>query len=153
VESWWTIIGGLLAFPVLLAANAFFVAAEFALVAVRKTRMQEMEERGIRGASVVILAIEHLDRYIAATQLGITLASLGLGLVVEKGLAGALVYAFSGLPQRLPFWPAIRSPPRFPSASSHSFTSSWANFFRKPLPYNPPIACRSGLSRRCGSSK
>jgi putative hemolysin len=103
VESWWTIIGGLLAFPVLLAANAFFVAAEFALVAVRKTRMQEMEERGIRGASVVILAIEHLDRYIAATQLGITLASLGLGLVVEKGLAGALVYAFSGLPPAFAF--------------------------------------------------
>jgi len=87
-----------MSFPLLLAANAFFVAAEFALVAVRKTRMQEMETRGVKRATQVLRALEHLDRYIAATQLGITLASLGLGLVVETGIASALVAAFHGLP-------------------------------------------------------
>lgn len=91
-------IFGLLAFPLLLAANAFFVAAEFALVAVRKTRMQELETRGLRRAGLVLASLEHLDRYIAATQLGITLASLGLGLVVETGVAGALIAAFHDLP-------------------------------------------------------
>src|SRR5262245_17745146 len=71
----WNIVG-LVAFPLLLAANGFFVSAEFALVAVRKTRMQELERKGFTGAGLVLLAIEHLDRFIAATQLGITLASL-----------------------------------------------------------------------------
>lgn len=93
----WTILG-LLSFPLLLAANAFFVAAEFALVAVRKTRMQELESRGFRRAGLVLASLEHLDRYIAATQLGITLASLGLGLVVESGVAGTLVALFHDVP-------------------------------------------------------
>ena len=93
--NWWAVIG-LAAFPLLLAANAFFVAAEFALVAVRRTRMQELETKGFKRATLVLAAIDHLDRYIAATQLGITLASLGLGLVVETGVAGALVYLFQG---------------------------------------------------------
>src|SRR5262245_53974055 len=97
MTNWWAILG-LIAFPLLLAANAFFVAAEFALVAVRRTRMQELEHKGFKRAANVLAAIEHLDRYIAATQLGITLASLGLGLVVEKGVASALVSVFDGLP-------------------------------------------------------
>jgi putative hemolysin len=91
-------IFGLLSFPLLLGANAFFVAAEFALVAVRRTRMQELETRGFKRATLVIQSLDHLDRYIAATQLGITLASLGLGLVVETGVAGALIAIFNGLP-------------------------------------------------------
>lgn len=98
----WTIVG-LIAFPLLLAANGFFVAAEFALVAVRKTRMQELEQNGFKRASLVLLAIEHLDRFIAATQLGITLASLGLGLVVESGAATALMALFHGVPEPFAF--------------------------------------------------
>lgn len=94
----WTIVG-LTAFPLLLAANGFFVAAEFALVAVRKTRMQELQRKGFKRAGLVLLAIEHLDRFIAATQLGITLASLGLGLVVEGGAANSLVALFHGVPE------------------------------------------------------
>ncbi len=102
MEIWWTILG-VLAFPLLVAANGFFVAAEFSLVAVRKTRMEEIRDRGVRGAVAVLDALEHLDRYIAATQLGITLASLGLGVVVEGGLASALVAAFSELPPAFDF--------------------------------------------------
>lgn len=87
-----------LTFPVLLGANAFFVAAEFALVAVRKTRIEELERKGVRRAALVLGALEHLDRYIAATQLGITLASLGLGFVVEHALSELIQHAFAALP-------------------------------------------------------
>lgn len=94
----WLEILGFIAFPLLLAANAFFVAAEFALVAVRSTRMEELRDKGTRGAGLVLAALEHLDRYIAATQLGITLASLGLGLVLEQVVAHRLEAVLSILP-------------------------------------------------------
>jgi CBS domain containing-hemolysin-like protein len=72
----------------LLLANAFFVAAEFALVAVRRSRIDEMVIDGDSAARAVQKALTHLDRYISGTQLGITLASLGLGYVGEATLAG-----------------------------------------------------------------
>ena len=99
----WIDIVGFIAFPLLLAANGFFVAAEFSLVAVRKTRMEELRDKGIKGAATVLYAIEHLDRYIAATQLGITLASLGLGLVVEKGVSDFILAVFTLLPPPFDF--------------------------------------------------
>ncbi len=83
---YWTVLG-LVSIPALVALNGFFVAAEFALVAVRKTRVEELERQGVRRARAVLTAIEHLDRYIAATQLGITLASIALGMVGEPALA------------------------------------------------------------------
>ncbi|MBL8799307.1 MAG: HlyC/CorC family transporter [Planctomycetia bacterium] len=78
---------GLLSVPALVALNAFFVAAEFALVAVRKTRVEEMVNQGVAGSRSVLSAVNHLDRSIAATQLGITLASIALGWVGEPALA------------------------------------------------------------------
>ena len=78
---------GLLAIPALVALNGFFVAAEFALVAVRKTRVEELVNQGVPRAKAVEDAIENLDRTIAATQLGITLASIALGFVAEPALA------------------------------------------------------------------
>src|SRR4051812_48674960 len=78
---------GLLIVPALVALNGFFVAAEFALVAVRKTRVEEMVHQGVRGAPAVQQAVNHLDHVIAATQLGITLASIALGWVGEPALA------------------------------------------------------------------
>ncbi|MCI0637517.1 MAG: hemolysin family protein [Gemmataceae bacterium] len=102
----WSWLGptlGLLAIPLLVALNAFFVAAEFSLVAVRKTRVEELITRGIKGARSVLFAVEHLDRSIAATQLGITLSSLGLGWVAEVALADALSGLFAGLPAPLSF--------------------------------------------------
>jgi putative hemolysin len=77
----------LLTVPVLVALNGFFVAAEFSLVKVRWTRVEEMIEENLFGAPAVRLAVERLDDSIAATQLGITFASLGLGWLGEPALA------------------------------------------------------------------
>src|SRR6266567_119188 len=76
--------------PALVILNGLFVAAEFALVSVRKTRVEEMVRQGVKSAKTLEGAIEHLDRSIAATQLGVTLASLGLGWVGEPALAQLL---------------------------------------------------------------
>ncbi|RMF49917.1 MAG: HlyC/CorC family transporter [Anaerolineae bacterium] len=72
---------------VLVAANGFFVAAEFSLVSVRRTRIAELVEQGNVRARDVQEAIANPDSVIAATQLGITLASLGLGWVGEPALS------------------------------------------------------------------
>jgi CBS domain containing-hemolysin-like protein len=98
VSQWlWEVIG-LLSIPALVALNAFFVAAEFALVAVRRTRIEAMVQQGVKGAKVLESAKDNLARYIAATQLGITLASLGLGFVAEPALARLLQPLFEALP-------------------------------------------------------
>ncbi len=81
---------GLALIVVLVLLNAFFVAAEFALVSVRRTRIEEMVAQGAQGALAVRRAISDPDRFIAATQLGITLASLGLGWVGEPALSHLL---------------------------------------------------------------
>jgi CBS domain containing-hemolysin-like protein len=92
---------GLTAVIVLVLANAFFVAAEFALVGARKTRLEELERAGDRKARLAHRAIQSLDRYISATQLGITLASLGLGWIGEPALAHVIAGAFDWLPSVL----------------------------------------------------
>jgi CBS domain containing-hemolysin-like protein len=71
----------------LVLLNAFFVAAEFALVAVRRSRIDQMAAEGDRSALVVQRALQQLDRYISGTQLGITLASLALGWIGEPAVA------------------------------------------------------------------
>jgi CBS domain containing-hemolysin-like protein len=71
----------------LVMLNGFFVAAEFALVKVRPTRMDELAARGGFAARRAQHAIHHLDAYLSATQLGITLASLGLGWIGEPAFA------------------------------------------------------------------
>lgn len=78
---------GLLAVLVLVVLNGFFVAAEFSLVTVRRTRVEQLGTEGRTGAGSVADAVEHLDSYIAACQLGITLASLALGWIGEPALA------------------------------------------------------------------
>jgi putative hemolysin len=96
--SWvWNALG-LLSIPLLVALNGLFVAAEFALVAVRKTRVEELVRRGQQGAKAVEDATANLDRSIAATQLGITLASIALGWVGEPALARVLEPLFGFLP-------------------------------------------------------
>jgi putative hemolysin len=71
----------------LVLANGFFVAAEFSLVSVRRTRIAELVSHGNSSAEAVQKAIENPDRVIAATQLGITLASLSLGWIGEPALS------------------------------------------------------------------
>jgi len=78
---------GVLAVFLLIAINGFFVAAEFALVKVRTTRIEHLVNEGHRTARIVQGQIKHLDTSIAATQLGITLASLALGWIGEPSLA------------------------------------------------------------------
>ncbi len=89
---------GLVAVVVLVLANAFFVATEFSLVSARKTRLDEMIRAGNRKATLARRAIQSLARYISATQLGITLTSLGLGWVGEPAVAQLLHGAFDALP-------------------------------------------------------
>jgi CBS domain containing-hemolysin-like protein len=91
-------LGGVLA---LVFANGFFVAAEFSIVAVRKTRIDQLITEGHRGALAVRRAVTDPDRYIAATQLGITMASLGLGWIGEPALAAMIQPAFTFLPEYL----------------------------------------------------
>jgi CBS domain containing-hemolysin-like protein len=81
---------------VLVAANAFMVAAEFALVGTRRSKIAQMAAEGDRSAAIVQRSLKDLDRYISATQLGITLASLGLGWVGEPAVA-SMVDGFLGL--------------------------------------------------------
>ncbi|HJP57813.1 MAG TPA: hemolysin family protein [Gemmatimonadales bacterium] len=89
---------GLVAVVILVLANAFFVATEFSLVSARKTRLDEMIRAGNRKATLARRAIQSLARYISATQLGITLTSLGLGWVGEPAVAQLLHGAFASLP-------------------------------------------------------
>jgi CBS domain containing-hemolysin-like protein len=78
---------GLLSIAALILLNAYFVATEFALVAVRRTQVELWVQAGRAGARALARAIGGLDDAIAATQLGITLASIGLGFIGEPALA------------------------------------------------------------------
>lgn len=73
-----------------MIANAFFVAAEFALVGARRSRIDELAQQGSGSARSAQRVLHQLDRYISATQLGITLASLALGWIGEPAVAGAI---------------------------------------------------------------
>lgn len=82
----------------LLLLNAFFVAAEFALVGVRKTRILQLSNEGNFDAKLALDAIKNIDRYIAAVQLGITISSLGIGWVGESTIARLIHPLFAFLP-------------------------------------------------------
>lgn len=82
----------------LVLANGFFVAAEFAIVTVRKTRIDQLIAEGNKGAVAVRRAVSDPDSYIAATQLGITMASLGLGWIGEPAIAEFVHPAITFLP-------------------------------------------------------
>jgi putative hemolysin len=77
----------LIAVLLLVLLNGFFVATEFAMVAVRRSRIEQLAAGGNRLARSVRDALDHLDTYIAGTQLGITMASLALGWIGEPALA------------------------------------------------------------------
>lgn len=96
-----SIISSLLIVSILVFANAFFVAAEFALVTVRGTRIEQLAAEGRRSARAVQRAIGDLDRYIAGSQIGITIASLALGWVGEPAVAALLKPWFALLAPRV----------------------------------------------------
>ena len=72
---------------VLVALNGFFVAAEFALVRARQGRVEALAEEGASGARLALRQIESIDEYLSACQLGITMASIGIGFLGEPALA------------------------------------------------------------------
>jgi CBS domain containing-hemolysin-like protein len=80
----------LLAVLLIILLNGFFVAAEYALVTVRRTRMRELAERGSRRARAVLRIVASPPRFIAAMQLGVTATSLAVGVVGEKALSQLL---------------------------------------------------------------
>ena len=89
------------AVAMLILANAFFVAAEFALVSIRDTRIQQMLAAGVPGARAVRRLQQDLDDFLPAVQLGVTLCSLALGWIGEPLAAGAFLGLFSALPNTL----------------------------------------------------
>src|SRR5512145_1235268 len=80
-----------------VGGNAFFVAAEFAIVKVRATRIEEMAMSGLPGSALAREVVSRLDEYLSVCQLGITLVSLGLGWVGEEAFAGLLLPLLEGL--------------------------------------------------------
>jgi putative hemolysin len=78
---------GLLAVAFLVVANGFFVATEFAIVAVRRSRLEQLAAEGRASALDAREVVSHLDTYIAACQLGITMASLALGWIGEPAFS------------------------------------------------------------------
>src|SRR5918912_3428609 len=87
----------LLAVPALILMNAFFVAAEYSLVRARRDKLETLKQEGIRGAALAEQQIEHIDEYIASCQVGITLASIGIGAVGEPAFADLLEGPFGGV--------------------------------------------------------
>jgi magnesium and cobalt exporter, CNNM family len=81
----------------LIFVNGFFVAAEFALVRSRTSRMEELAKEGSRSADLALKEIQQIDRYLSTAQLGITFASIGLGFLGEPAIAKALEPAFGGV--------------------------------------------------------
>src|SRR6266545_3929575 len=71
----------------LVALNGLFVAAEFALVRASQGRVEQLRDEGRRGAALVARQIEHIDEYLSACQLGITMTSLGIGFLGEPAIA------------------------------------------------------------------
>ncbi len=88
----------LLAVAIIVAANGFFVAAEYGLVTVRRTRMQELDAQGNRGARRVLRLLEQPPRFISAIQLGVTLSSLALGAIGEPVVSKLLERPIALLP-------------------------------------------------------
>ena len=77
----------LLGVAVLVAANGFFVAAEFGLVRARQSRLEQMRDEGKKGAALALRQVDRIDEYLSACQLGITMASLGIGFMGEPAIA------------------------------------------------------------------
>jgi CBS domain containing-hemolysin-like protein len=87
----------LLGVIVLVALNGFFVAAEFSLVRSRESRMEALRDEGARGAALALQQIDRIDEYLSACQLGITMASIGIGFLGEPAIASLLEEPLGGV--------------------------------------------------------
>ena len=95
------LVASLIVVAFLLFANAFFVAAEFSLVSARKTKLVQLSKEGSKLAKAALDLINHMDKSIAAVQLGITIASIGLGWVGEAALVKIIQPLFNSLPDSM----------------------------------------------------
>jgi CBS domain containing-hemolysin-like protein len=95
------VLARLLAIVTLVLLNGFFVGAEFALVRSRRTRLEGMARGGDRLAALALRATSNIPALLSASQLGVTLASLGLGFVAQTVLTGAVASALDHLPAPL----------------------------------------------------
>ncbi len=93
----WTLIRGIVV-AFLILANSFFVAAEFAMVSVRETRIEQLIALGRPGASTVLQLKRSINDFLPAVQFGVTLASLALGWIGEPAVATMLEYGFARFP-------------------------------------------------------
>lgn len=96
-----SIIFNLFVIGLLLFSNGFFVAAEFSMVSVRKTRITQLTNEGNFSARVALEALKDLDKFIAAVQLGVTISSIGLGWVGEATLVRMIEPFFRFVPQNM----------------------------------------------------
>ena len=80
----------------LVLVNGVFVAAEFAIVRVRRTRLEELAGQGIKAAKDAILLVDHVSEYLAVTQIAITAASLGVGWIGEDAFAHLFILLLPG---------------------------------------------------------
>ncbi len=78
---------------ILVAINAFFVVAEYALVRSRRARLEMMRDEGARGATLALAQLSEINEYISAVQIGVTMTSIGIGALGEPALAGLLMQA------------------------------------------------------------
>jgi CBS domain containing-hemolysin-like protein len=82
---------------VLIAINGVFVAAEFALVRSRRSRLEQLASEDVRGAGAVLVELDDIDEYLSACQLGITMASIGIGFLGEPAVAELIEPIFGSL--------------------------------------------------------
>lgn len=129
-------LAGLVAVIALVLANGFFVATEFAIVAARHSRLEQLRNEGVPGAGAALKIVDHLDQYIAACQFGITLASLALGWVGEPAIAHIFLGFSPGLMTQRPLSLHTHLPVGSVSLSSPRCILSWANSLRRVLPCN-----------------
>lgn len=133
----------------LLAANAFYVAAEFALVKSRGFRVKAMVEQNRFGARLLQTMMGNIESYLACCQLGITMASLGLGWIGEPTVSALLspVLRPFGLSEATLHFTSFVAGFWF----SPRCTSSSANRYRRRLRSGSRCRCRSGSCIRCMS--
>src|SRR5215211_6391881 len=93
----------LIAVVVLVLLNGFFVAAEFALVRSRRSKLEERAAEGRAGARRAVRQIDQISEYLSACQFGITLASLGIGFLGEPAIAELVEPVFGGLSEGVAF--------------------------------------------------
>lgn len=120
----------------LLFSNGFFVASEFAMVKVRKTRIEQLTNEGNFNAKIALEALKDLDKFIAAVQLGVTISSIGLGWVGEGTLARIIEPVFVFLPGIGKNIATHTVSVSIAFALITFFTLYWANLFQNLLHLN-----------------